>query len=294
MNPAPPVTSSLMPDRLARARARPGSRRARRARRAARSRRVARCAAPSTAGAAPGGASISVVADITLRLDLRLVEDLLGELEPGALAAAAMWWMPKALALDQPRERRRPGAGVGRASRPGRRRRAPRRWSSASRSIVSTKLLAADAEEPRGADDEVRAGWRPRPTSRPPASCGRRRRAAPAGRTRRRARPWRRRRRSRWRRRRPRADARPRPRRAAPAPVSLTAIAPALVGLGAVDVGPGGAVDHRVGAVAVDRRLDRVGVGDVELGARSSADDLVAGVVAARRRRRGRASRPRR
>ena len=54
------------------------------------------------------------------------------------------------------------------------------------------------------------------------------------------------------------------------AAVSLTRIAPRLVGLGSVDVGPGGAVDDRVGAQLGDRVLDRGGVGDVELGARQA------------------------
>ncbi len=38
--------------------------------------------------------------------------------------------------------------------------------------------------------------------------------------------------------------------------------------LGAVDVGPGGAVDHEV--VGADRRAHRVAVGHVELGAREA------------------------
>ena len=48
-----------------------------------------------------------------------------------------------------------------------------------------------------------------------------------------------------------------------------------LVLLGTVDVGPGGAVDHRVGPRGLDRGADRGGVGDVEVAAREG-DDVVA------------------
>ena len=87
-------------------------------------------------------------------------------------------------------------------------------------------------------------------------------------RTRRTARASSRRRRSRWRRGR---SWRRRPSAAlatSPAPVSLTFIAVGLVGLGAVDVGPGGAVDDDVGADVADRLVDVGRIGDVELGAR--------------------------
>jgi hypothetical protein len=48
--------------------------------------------------------------------------------------------------------------------------------------------------------------------------------------------------------------------------------------LGAVDVGPGGAVDDHVGALEVELLLESGGVGDVELGA-AEADHVVAGVA---------------
>ena len=48
--------------------------------------------------------------------------------------------------------------------------------------------------------------------------------------------------------------------------------------LGAVDVGPGGAVDDDVGPLEVELLLDRGGVGDVQLGA-AEADHVVAGVA---------------
>jgi hypothetical protein len=48
--------------------------------------------------------------------------------------------------------------------------------------------------------------------------------------------------------------------------------------LGAVDVGPGGAVDDDVGPLEVELALERAGVGDVELGP-AVADDVVAGVA---------------
>ena len=54
-----------------------------------------------------------------------------------------------------------------------------------------------------------------------------------------------------------------------------------LVGLGAVDVGPGGAVDHRVRARVADGAAHGVGVGDVQVGP-GQGDDLVAGVPCGR------------
>ena len=48
--------------------------------------------------------------------------------------------------------------------------------------------------------------------------------------------------------------------------------------LGPVDVGPGGAVDHHVGALQLELRADRRLVGDVELGV-AEADHVVAGVA---------------
>ena len=51
-----------------------------------------------------------------------------------------------------------------------------------------------------------------------------------------------------------------------------------LVLLGAVDVGPGGAVDHRVGSRGVDRGADGVGIGDVEVAA-GERDDVVPGAL---------------
>ena len=48
-----------------------------------------------------------------------------------------------------------------------------------------------------------------------------------------------------------------------------------LVGLGAVDVGPGGAVDHRVGPRGLEGGADGIGIGDVEVAA-GECDDVVA------------------
>ena len=61
-----------------------------------------------------------------------------------------------------------------------------------------------------------------------------------------------------------------------PAPAPLIGGRRGLVGLGAVDVGPGGAVDHRVGLASRDGGAHGVGVGDVEVGP-GEGDDLVAG-----------------
>ena len=49
-----------------------------------------------------------------------------------------------------------------------------------------------------------------------------------------------------------------------------------LRGFGTVDVGPGGAVDHRVGLDVADGETHGVGVRDVEVGARER-DDVMSG-----------------
>ena len=134
--------------------------------------------------------------------------------------------------------------------------------SRASRSIVATKLppcspnshderTIACASGRRGGDGELARELR--------AAVGAERRGRRP--TRRRARPRGRRRRSRS-----RPGRRTRPAAAAaaatwPAPAPLTAVAVVLVRLGAVDVGPGGAVDDRVGPRGGDRRVTARGVG---------------------------------
>ena len=138
---------------------------------------------------------------------------------------------------------------------------------------------AADAEEPGGADDEVAlVGGRGRLLpGELGAAVGRERRGLvglDVGRAlgcRRRRSRWRRRRR--WRRPRPRPRRR-RCRRRSP----LTAQRGLLGLLGAVDVGPGGAVDDDVGALELELGAERAGVGDVELGV-AEADHVVAGVA---------------
>ena len=63
-----------------------------------------------------------------------------------------------------------------------------------------------------------------------------------------------------------------------PAPAPLMQRRALLVGLGAVDVGPGGAVDHRVGTRGVDRGAHGAGIGDVEVAA-GERDDVVPGAL---------------
>ena len=66
--------------------------------------------------------------------------------------------------------------------------------------------------------------------------------------------------------------------RQVPAPSPLIARRVGLVLLGAVDVGPGGAVDDRVGSRGLDRRADGVGIGDIEVAA-GERDDVVPGAL---------------
>ena len=165
-------------------------------------------------------------------------------------------------------------------SRPGRRRRAARRARRRAAASCRRSCAPCGAEQPGGADDRVRAGA----ARGDGALAGELR--APVGRARagrvglaRRAR---------------RvavedvvgrdvddgAPARPRRRRDVAGAVAVDRGRRRLLGLGAVDVGPGRAVDDRVGARVADRGADGLRVGDVEVGA-GERDDVVRG---ARRR----------
>ena len=195
----------------------------------------------------------------------RLLEDLARELVPGAGAGGRPCGGCRTHPVDQADERRRRGARCRSASRPGR--------DDQHLAVVAgqaqhrlDEVGAADPEQPGGADDEVAlVGGRGRLLARR-AWCGRRRRAAPAvgldvgralgavedvvagdvddggaelrgGRT---------------------ATLRAGP---------VDGERGRLLGLlGAVDVGPGGAIDDDVGTLEVEPALDRGGVGDVQLG----------------------------
>ena len=200
-------------------------------------------------------------------LDARLVEDLLGELVPRALPRGR-----RCGGCRTPRPRSARAIASARCARVGRaadlvaRPPGPRAARRPSRSIVSTKFLPPTPEQPRGADDEVaRVGDRDRGLAGELGAAVGRQRAGVVGLDVGRA-PRRRRRRSRSRGRRPSR----RPSAAAAATIAgaspLSAHRLGLVVLGAVDVGPGGAVDDHVGPSPAERRVRRrAAVGDVEV-----------------------------
>ena len=293
MKPAPPQTSSLIADRDRRERE---ERRRGPPARAAAARRRARRRARSRPAAAPGARAQRWSSAVTRTSTPGRGEDRLREL------------VARAVRRRRPRGRCRRAAAA--ASSSSFSARCPVKvgqptWSvttaTSSRPAAASaqhrrdEVAAARAEQPRGAHDRVpRRGGEHRALAGELACA--RRPCCGAGRIGLDVRPRRACRRRRSRSRRGRAARPRRARRAArcPAPVAVDRERRRLVGLGAVDVGPRGAVDDHLGRALGRPPRATAPASVMSSSPRAEADAVVAARARRRRRRRGRASRRRR